>query len=226
MACCHFFKLIHNTSEANEKWGVKMPTERFYNLPAEKKKVICNAAIEEFTRVPFDKASINKIIQAAGISRGSFYTYFEDKRDVLGYIFEDAADSFVSDWTHSAKKNNGDLWKTSSDFLQHYIENTNQKFVKLAQNIRDSDKLFGTTHNLYSDKDVRIQQMCEVLYGTIDTSDFKKTDLETFGKLISLIIMELARCISWSFHHPGDEEKIKKIFQEKLEILQYGIRKN
>ena len=202
-----------------------MPTERFYNLPAEKKKVICNAAIEEFTRVPFEKASINKIIKAAGISRGSFYTYFEDKRDVLGYIFEDAGDSFVAGWTHCAKKNDGDLWKTAVDFLEYSIKNTQKKMLKLAENIRDSDKLFGAAHNLLPDKDVRLEQMCEVLYSSIDTSDFKRTDLKTFGQLISLILIELARCISWIFHHPEDEEKIKKIFQEKLEILQYGIRK-
>ena len=202
-----------------------MPTERFYNLPAEKKKAICKAAIEEFTRVPFEKASINQIIKTAGISRGSFYTYFEDKRDVLGYIFEDAGENFVAGWTECAEKSNRNLWKTAVEFLQYNIKNTKQEMLKLAENIRDSDKLFGAAHNLCPDKDVRLEQMCEVLYSTIDTSDFKRTDIEAFGQLISLIIIELARCISWTYHHPEDEEKIKKIFREKLEILQYGIRK-
>ena len=68
-----------------------MPTERFYRLPEAKKQVIRQAAIKEFARVPFEKASINQIIQNADISRGSFYTYFEDKQDVVRYIFEDHA---------------------------------------------------------------------------------------------------------------------------------------
>ena len=51
-----------------------MPTERFYRLPEAKKQVIRQAAIKEFVRVPFEKASINQIIQNADISRGSFYT--------------------------------------------------------------------------------------------------------------------------------------------------------
>ena len=68
-----------------------MPTERFYRLPEAKKQVIRQAAIKEFARVPFLKASINQIIQNADISRGSFYTYFEDKQDVVRYIFEDNA---------------------------------------------------------------------------------------------------------------------------------------
>ena len=70
-----------------------MPTERFNKLPEEKKKAIRDAAMEECIRVPFEKVSINKIIQNAGISRGSFYTYFEDKRDLVRYIFSDTADS-------------------------------------------------------------------------------------------------------------------------------------
>ena len=49
-----------------------MPTERFYRLPEAKKQVIRQAAIKEFARVPFEKASINQIIQNADISRGSF----------------------------------------------------------------------------------------------------------------------------------------------------------
>ena len=66
-----------------------MPTDRFARLPAEKKEIIRMAAISEFIRVPFEKVSINKIVQNADISRGSFYTYFEDKRDLLQYVFSD-----------------------------------------------------------------------------------------------------------------------------------------
>ena len=66
-----------------------MPTARFYRLPEEKKKAIRDAAIREFIRVPYEKASINKMIQSADISRGSFYTYFEDKADVLSFILQD-----------------------------------------------------------------------------------------------------------------------------------------
>ena len=58
-----------------------MPTERFYRLPKEKIEIIRNAAIHEFKRVPPVEASINRIVQEAEISRGSFYTYFEDKYD-------------------------------------------------------------------------------------------------------------------------------------------------
>ena len=203
-----------------------MPTERFYNLPAEKKKIIRDAATEEFIRVPFEKASINKIIKSAGISRGSFYTYFVDKRDVLGYIFEDAGDNFQESWVRCAEKSNGDLWKTAETFLGFSINNTQERVLRLVENILDSEKLFGVMHNLCREKKDKQSELREVMYRCIDTSNFRYSDIETFGRLVSMILFELARCMGWYYHHPEDEEKIKKIFQEKLEILQYGIRKN
>ena len=66
-----------------------MPTERFHRLPEAKRQAIREAALKEFARVPFDKASINQIIRNADISRGSFYTYFEDKQDVVEFLLRD-----------------------------------------------------------------------------------------------------------------------------------------
>ncbi|MEY8354773.1 TetR family transcriptional regulator [Lachnospiraceae bacterium 54-53] len=202
-----------------------MPTERFYNLPAGKKKLIREAAIKEFTRVPFEKASINKIIKTAGISRGSFYTYFEDKNDVLGYLFEDAAEKFQNSWVICAGRHNGDLWKTAEAFLNYSMINTKENVLQLVKNIVDSEKMFGITHHLRQNKDQNREILQEVMYQSIDTSDFKDQSIETFCKLLSMIFFELAHCMGWYYHHLEDAEKIKKLFREKLEILQYGIRK-
>lgn len=202
-----------------------MPTERFYNLPAEKKKLIFEAAMEEFIRVPFEKASINKIIKTAGISRGSFYTYFTDKRDVLGYIFENFSENMVQSWKDCAEKNSGDLWKTAKAFLDYSITNTKVDILQLMKNIVDSEKMFGVTHQLCQVKRPDLTALQEVMYQSVDKSDFKDSSMETFSKLLTMIFMAMGQCMEWYYHHPEDEEKIKKIFGEKLEILQYGICK-
>jgi AcrR family transcriptional regulator len=49
-----------------------MPYQTFFNLPEEKRKRILDAAWKEFTTVSFSEASINRIIHAAEISRGSY----------------------------------------------------------------------------------------------------------------------------------------------------------
>ena len=63
-----------------------MPTERFMRLPKEKIEAIRAAAAKEFMRVAPEEVSINRIVHDADISRGSFYTYFEDKQDLLKWL--------------------------------------------------------------------------------------------------------------------------------------------
>lgn len=63
-----------------------MPKETFFNLPDEKRERITNESIKEFSNYNFDSASINRIIEGSGISKGSFYQYFEDKKDVYKYL--------------------------------------------------------------------------------------------------------------------------------------------
>lgn len=63
-----------------------MPKETFFNLPDEKREMIVNIAIDEFSSAGFDKASINTIVDKCGIAKGSFYQYFKNKKDLFIYI--------------------------------------------------------------------------------------------------------------------------------------------
>lgn len=63
-----------------------MPSTTFFNLPSEKREKLLAAARAEFARVPYAEASINKMIQAADIPRGSFYMYFRDKEELFRYL--------------------------------------------------------------------------------------------------------------------------------------------
>ena len=83
------------------------------------------------------KASINQIIQNADISRGSFYTYFEDKQDVVRYIFEDNARQMQECCERELDKNDGNLF----DMLEWLFEFTIRKLeeskemVQLVRNV-------------------------------------------------------------------------------------------
>ena len=63
-----------------------MPTTTFFNLPPPKREKLLHAAAAEFSRRPFSEVSINRIIQAAAIPRGSFYQYFADKTDLFRHL--------------------------------------------------------------------------------------------------------------------------------------------
>jgi AcrR family transcriptional regulator len=68
-----------------------MPNDTFFNLSEEKRELICAVAVEEFAEYSFDQASINRIVANAGIAKGSFYQYFEDKKDLFLYILQQIA---------------------------------------------------------------------------------------------------------------------------------------
>lgn len=63
-----------------------MPKETFYNLPEEKRERVIEAALEEFGAYPFHQARVTAIAEKAGIAKGSFYQYFEDKKDLYKYL--------------------------------------------------------------------------------------------------------------------------------------------
>jgi AcrR family transcriptional regulator len=65
-----------------------MPKETFFNLPEEKRALICQVAIGEFAAHSFGRASINRIVAGSGIAKGSFYQYFENKQDLFLYLLE------------------------------------------------------------------------------------------------------------------------------------------
>ncbi len=67
-----------------------MARTRFDKLPAEKQEALLAAAADEFAARGYEAASLNRIIERAGISKGSLYYYFDDKADLLRTVVERA----------------------------------------------------------------------------------------------------------------------------------------
>lgn len=69
-----------------------MPKPTFFNLPEEKRQRIVELATEEFAANLYHAASLSRIVERAGIAKGSIYQYFDDKMDLYIYIFGLAAE--------------------------------------------------------------------------------------------------------------------------------------
>lgn len=63
-----------------------MPTDTFNNLPEEKQNQIVQTSAAEFAANPYAVASVSNIVRITGIAKGSFYQYFEDKKDLYRYL--------------------------------------------------------------------------------------------------------------------------------------------
>lgn len=68
-----------------------MPKETFFNLPDEKRERILDVAIDQFADNDYPNVSISRLVDRAGIAKGSFYQYFEDKEDLFRHLMDVAA---------------------------------------------------------------------------------------------------------------------------------------
>ena len=90
---------------------------------------------------------------------------------------------------------------------------------------QDFDKLFAEIHGSNGVGEEKGNEILEALYEVTDKEKFHKIDMDSFGILVSMIMGCVMESIGWYNRHMESEENIKKIFREKLEILQHGICK-
>ena len=65
-----------------------MPKQTFFNLPPEKRGTIEQAALDEFAEHGFDNSNMNRIVSQSKIAKGSFYQYFDDKKDLYFHLID------------------------------------------------------------------------------------------------------------------------------------------
>lgn len=61
---------------------------KFQSLESEKQERIINAALKEFAKNGYDKASTNEIVKEAEISKGSLFNYFNNKKELYLFLLD------------------------------------------------------------------------------------------------------------------------------------------
>ncbi len=74
-----------------------MARERFNHLSPERQEVILAAAGIEFAEHGYAAASISRILERAGTSKGTLYYYFEHKADLLATVVDRALARMIAD---------------------------------------------------------------------------------------------------------------------------------
>ncbi|MFQ6612528.1 MAG: TetR/AcrR family transcriptional regulator [Fidelibacterota bacterium] len=66
---------------------LKNSTTKFHRLSDEKRQRILEASISEFSEKGYEAASMNKVVESAGISKGSLFNYFRTKSSLFLYVY-------------------------------------------------------------------------------------------------------------------------------------------
>lgn len=213
-----------------QKGGLSMPSQTFFNLPEEKRKRLLKAARKEFSRTTFDSASINRIIQDAEISRGSFYMYFEDKEDLFLYLQTDAMEQLRQKVNASLEASNGDLFTLIEDlFDQTYLIFNNEENRHLMRNMSEYVRIVRENSNEKPDQHGHGKRFLNVLMETtsqINTENLRVENPEELREAFVMLWSTLPHCISQLFLNKVSQEEAKEQFLRQLDWLKYGLLKD
>ncbi len=152
-----------------------MPKATFFNLPEKKRHSLIKAMELEFSRVPVFEASIANIVKTAGISRGSFYQYFEDKEDAYYYILQEQANRRNKQFIEQLAKHEGNLFEAITAFYYELlIELPDDKEYNFFRNA-----LLNVTHQI------------ENIFIEIIESNVKRDGMKEISRLINKDILNI-----------------------------------
>ena len=78
-----------------------MLSTTFENLNQQKKELITNALLTEFSQHSLASAQVARIVKQAGIARGAFYKYFTDLTEAYQYLYQVAILEIHTPITHA-----------------------------------------------------------------------------------------------------------------------------
>lgn len=208
-----------------------MPTQRFLHLPDIKREKIKRAAIHEFSKFSFSEVSINQIIKEADISRGSFYTYFEDKEDLLDYLLRDFHKSCKSWFFQNLESCEGNIYQVFWNAILELIKfgREQQDFVFYRNIFLDAKLMTETSMIGFKDffyKTKEEQELVHYCYSKLDHIVCPVSSIEELSDLLDLLLFLVAKSIAMYFMEFEDIDQILRGIKFQFKIVEEGVRQN
>ena len=197
-----------------------MPSATFYNLPEEKRQRLIEAAWEELTSVSFDKVSINRIIQRANISRGSFYQYFADKTDLLDFLLGQVCENMEEALWQREKLQEEDLFAAALTGYDWVMERREDADLRLPQMIRLAQ--LNPAMDLSSGMAVAQQSGNSVQEVVLGANFWQQGDV-TLEDHLELLFDVVGNAVLSSFRSPETAGAIRTRLKKQLMILKRGM---
>lgn len=202
-----------------------LPSETFHKLPVEKRNSILNAIKKEFSRVPIEEISVNRIVEESKIAKGSFYQYFKDKNDAIIYILKEFIYSKKQEIKRIIKVNNGDVFKSAIIVFDSIVSDKQDSedinFIKNAVHGIASKGI-----NLMDIKDETCIESCDIsILECIDISRYNINGMKEIKAMLELIIRSLGTAVIGALNNIDKYEELKKELVLQLKIIQRGVMK-
>ena len=200
-----------------------MPSERFINLPQDKKKRIIDAALKELARVPFQEISINRIIQDAEISRGSFYQYFEDKTDLQTYLLSDFEDKISEKMQAYLKEKKGDMFQLFEDGVNFIVKiGMESPFINVCKNVFSQMEQCCGNHS--RPFDIEDNGLFFKVMSVMKDEYYQNYEMEDIKIVWEMLIMMLKEAVVRIFIMNEPQEEVIQKYRKKTELINIGFK--
>lgn len=208
-----------------------MPHQTFANLPPERRAEIVSISLAEFTAHEYESASLSKIMDEVGVTRGAFYRYFEGKEALYRYLIDlclEEKQRFVEKHLDLGSRDFFAILRQGMEcHLAFHLEHPDRVAFLLSAHRNGDVKpeqffLIADGARTFSDG-VRFAQRA----GAIN-SDF---DPAFLGYLISRVMVDLAPYIQEHCGAKGrsqanpNPEKVRRIFDQTILMLRRGVER-
>jgi AcrR family transcriptional regulator len=198
-----------------------MPTSTFFNLPEEKRRRIVDAVKSEIARAPYEDISINKIVAAAEIPRGSFYQYFTDKEDMYDFIISRYHARMQAYTARLLEGCGGDLFVMHKKFLDTITSgDASLKSAPTLKNIFSYLKSFDSqkAKNLLEKMNCGSLAHFSLFVGGTPALSYDPRTLDLLD-LLSLVTINSAAKI---FAHMDQRHALLQAYGRKLDLIRFG----
>ena len=203
-----------------------MPSERFFKLSEDKQQRIIEASMDEFIASGMHDASINRLIKDADISRGSFYTYFEDKDDLFNFIFSTLKHSSASIILDEIEKQHGDVFAAAKALVERgsVADDKKDKTTILFDKLMSDFGIMAHISEIPREKAVsHFNELYRKIYAGMN--DLKKYIPENrFFILADMMIMASINALVAIKRDPGLKNEILGVLYKQYEIMEKGIK--
>ena len=196
-----------------------MPTSTLFRLPPEKRERLMEACWGELTRARFEEVSVNRVISAAEISRGSFYQYFTDREDMIRYLMENMRRYFVGLLRDLLERAGGDLFALPLAALDRFFA-PDSLDPMLARFIRVMKLNQGL--DLQSMMTIQPGFLPDPLWEKTDAALLRQGDRAYADHVFHLLCAILAYAVAGALQDGSRRELERENLKIRVELLRHG----
>jgi len=105
-----------------------MPKDTFFNLNFEKQEKVMRSAVSEIIKYGFEKANVGNIAKNAGVSKGSLYQYFENKRALFLFSVKWSMEFIVNKYDKYITMKDKEM-----DIFEFFYQNSKESMLQMQE---------------------------------------------------------------------------------------------